>query len=71
MVSYKSHTEEECIEAFQKGEKVWDLDTGNDGEDDVLIGEGEQIIADILNYHELTELPPHWELYQWICDGEE
>ena len=62
-MNYRSHAKEEVIEALKKGEKVWRLDTGNYGEDDVLIGGTmEEALADVLAYHELAELPEDWEI---------
>ena len=62
-MNYRSHMKAEVIEALKKGEKVWRLDTGNYGEDDVLIGGTmEEALADVLSHQELAELPEGWEL---------
>ena len=37
-MNYRSHAKEEVIEALKQDKKVFALDTGNYGEDDVLIG---------------------------------
>jgi len=64
-MNYKSHTKKDLIEAQKKGEKLWSLDTGNDGEDDVLIGEKEDVIQEILYFHDIgTNVPKlTWEGY--------
>ena len=62
-MNYRSHAKEEVIEALKQGKKVFALDTGNYGEDDVLIGGTmEEALADVLAYHELAELPEDWEI---------
>ena len=62
-MNYRSHTKEEIIEALKQGKKAFALDTGNFGEDDVLIGETRNdVLADVLSHHELAELPEGWEL---------
>ena len=60
----KSHSEEEIRAAIARGEKVFALDTGNDGEDDTLIGNKEECLADILRHHEIDELPDRWTLIE-------
>jgi len=45
----------------QIGER-WQLDTGTDGEDDVLLGTREDVEADILHHHDLDEMPSNWTL---------
>ena len=58
----RSHTEEK-IQTRPAGTKVFRLDTGNDGEDDVLLGASrEDVLRDVLYHHEIKELPEHWEL---------
>jgi len=58
----RSHTEEK-IQNRPAGTKVFRLDTGNNGEDDVLLGENrEDVLRDVLSHHEIKELPEHWEL---------
>jgi len=59
---YRSHTEEEVRDAVAKGTQVWALDTGADGEDDVLIGSREEVFQDICSLHDSSEFPPHWTL---------
>lgn len=62
-MNYRSHAKEEVIEALKQGIKVFALDTGNYGEDDVLIGGTmEEALADVLSHHELAELPEGWEI---------
>lgn len=65
-MNYRSHMKAEVIEALKKGEKVWRLDTGTAGEDDVLIGNYDDALADVLSHHELAELPEGWEIIELI-----
>lgn len=59
----RSHSKEEIIEALKKGIPVWELDTGLDGHDDILIGGSyEDTIFDICHHFDLPELPEHWKL---------
>ena len=62
----RSHTYEEIIAAFDRGDMVWALDTGNDGEDDVLLGTLEEVELDLLHHFDLQEMPVHWTLEQLI-----
>ena len=65
----RSHTEEELKEAIRKGFKVFELDTGNFGEDDVLFGyDYNDVLIDILSHHEIDELPEDWELREFRKD---
>lgn len=58
----RSHSKEE-IKNRPAETRVFRLDTGNDGEDDVLIGASrEEVLQDVLRHHELKALPEHWEL---------
>ncbi|MBT9148140.1 MAG: hypothetical protein DDT32_01910 [Syntrophomonadaceae bacterium] len=73
-MALKSHTKAEletyATEAAIKGEPLglWKLDTGNDGDDDVLFGSYQGVVSEILAYHELDELPSHWTLEPWkLC----
>lgn len=62
-MNYRSHTEEEIRDALARGARVWALDTGSDGEDDVLIGSREDVFQDICSFHDgISEMPPHWRL---------
>ncbi|KKN09857.1 hypothetical protein LCGC14_1042280 [marine sediment metagenome] len=61
-MDYKSHTKEEITQALKDGKEVWRLDTGNSGEDDMLIGTHDEVVADILHHHELDTLPEGWTL---------
>jgi hypothetical protein len=60
---YKSHTRQEVMKALQEGKKVYILDTGAAGQDDVLIGTREECVADTLAFFGLDELPEDWKLY--------
>lgn len=59
---FKSHAPEAIAQALEAGLAVYVLDTGNDGEDDTLIGSEEEIRNDILTHHDLDALPAHWTL---------
>jgi len=61
-MNFKSHTRGEVARAIMQGQEVWALDTGNDGNDDVLIGSKQETIDCLLAHHELDELPGHWTL---------
>lgn len=70
MLTLRSHTWEEIEIALAGGQEVWALDTGNDGEDDTLIGSYAEVERDVLHYytvlHDLSTepeaLPAHWTL---------
>ncbi len=70
-MALKSHTKAEletyAAEAAARGEpfELWKLDTGNDGDDDVLFGSYRDVMTEILAYHELDELRSHWTLEPW------
>jgi len=59
-MNYKSHTRGEIRSALAEGKEVYTLDTGSAGEDDVLIGSADEVIADILNHHEIPTMPEGW-----------
>lgn len=63
-MTYKSYTEEEIKEALEAGKQVWELDSGNAGEDDVLIGTKKEVINDLCACLEVEELPEGWDLYK-------
>ena len=53
------------LKKFQKsGMKLWKLETGTLGDDDILAGEKEEVIQDVLNYYEETEWPAEWSLVE-------
>lgn len=61
-MKYRSHTEEEIRNAVAEGAQAWVLDTGSDGEDDVLIGSREDVFQDICALRDINEFPTHWHL---------
>jgi len=65
-MNYKSHTKETVMNAQKNGLEIYELDTGADGNDDMLIAEkgetSQDLLIDILNYYEIPELPDHWSL---------
>lgn len=62
-MDYKSHTYAEIQEAFDAGMDVYFLETGVDGEDDILFGPVDDIVTD-LEYHFERPMRPHWTLTQ-------
>ena len=66
----KSYSKKEIIEKVLAGEDLWRLDTGNDGEDDVLYGEYGAVLDDILYHYDIDELPKHWSLDQVTIEVE-
>jgi hypothetical protein len=60
----RSHSIQAIIEALASGQKVWRLDTGTSGEDDLLIGTRDQVEADICHHFERDDLPEGWELIE-------
>ena len=69
-MNYRNRTEAEVTAALLRGEQVWALDTANCGEDDHLIGEHAEVLADVLHHHELDDLPADWSLDR-VLPGEE
>ena len=57
-----SNTKEEIFKAFLADEPVFELDTANSGNDDVLIGTEEECISDIILHTEFDEMPANWTL---------
>jgi hypothetical protein len=74
-MNFRSHSKEEIKKAISEGKRVFALDTGNAGEDDILIaepGEGrEDVLADVLAHHEMAELPENWTLKEIDYDLED
>lgn len=62
MAGSKTYTREACHEAWEAGKEMYALDTGNDGDDDTLIGSYDACLHDVLSYHEIERLPEHWSL---------
>ena len=44
------------------GKELWKLDTGNTGDDDMLIGSYDEVLSDVLYYHEVDALPFGWSI---------
>jgi hypothetical protein len=65
-MNLRSHSASTILDALADGLPVWMLDTGNDGEDDVLIGDYQDVVADILDHFDLDELPDHWSLERLV-----
>jgi len=43
--------------------KKFKLDTNNSGNDEILEGENyDDVLFDVLNFHEISELPNDWEI---------
>lgn len=64
-MDYKSHTKEEILKAQKKGKTILRLDTDT-GDDDMLIMENTETVADIkgdiMNHHESDHWPEKWSL---------
>lgn len=65
-MNYKSHSKNLIDGALKMGVPVYALNTGTDGEDDVLIGTRLEIIEDLCIHYELIELPAHWTLEEVV-----
>ena len=61
-MGYRSHTEEAIAAALRSGEQVWVLCTAYRDEDDHLIGEYAEVLADVLHHYDMDELPADWSL---------
>ena len=61
-MGYRSHTEEAIAAALRSGEQVWVLCTASRDEDDHLIGEYAEVLADVLHHYDIDELPADWSL---------
>jgi len=61
-MDFKSHSKEGIIKAQKMDKPIWYLETDTSGEDDMLVGTYEDVLADILAYHELDSLLDHWSL---------
>jgi len=51
-MALRSHTSEEILAAFRRGEKIFVLDSGTHGGDDVLIGSREECLQDVIDNEE-------------------
>lgn len=60
-MNYRSHTQKEIEAAQKEGKEIYYLSTES-GDDDVLIGSYNECLQDVLNYHEIEELPDNWNL---------
>lgn len=71
-LTLKSHTKQEILAAFHTGVPVYGLDTGSDGRNDTLVGTYDEVVAELLDYHELDRLPHHWTLTRvtWLSGAE-
>jgi len=58
----KSHTPAALVAALNQGGSIWELDTNDDGEDDILIGSAEEVLADVFHHFEIDALPERWAL---------
>jgi hypothetical protein len=66
MAGFRSFSVAACQTAQAQGRTLYALDTGNAGEDDVLILDPdetlEDLVAQILSHHELDQWPSDWSL---------
>jgi len=59
----RSHTIPQLWTALGEGYRLYNLDTGTDGADDVLYGlDLTEIAHDVILHHDLDELPDHWRI---------
>ena len=58
----KSYTRKQLKKLQRSGRKLWKLETGTLGDDDILEGEKEEVIQDVLNYYEESKWPAEWSL---------
>lgn len=61
-MNMKSHTREQIIDTLERNIPVYELDTADHGEDDVLIGDFQECLRDVLYYFGLECLPEDWNL---------
>jgi hypothetical protein len=65
-MNFRSHSKEEIKKAISEGKKLFSLDTGNAGYDDILIADTNEtrqdVLEDVLAHHEVSELPEGWTL---------
>lgn len=70
-MALKSHSVEE-IKKMVKEEpelKIYDLETGTSGNDDVLVGvDYDDVLTDVLAFHEIDELPEGWEIREMTME---
>ena len=62
-MNYRSHDKHDIHRAILNGQPVYVLDTGSDGEDDVLIGNLADVTFDLCHHFEVSNLPDNWLLY--------
>lgn len=65
---FVSHTRSEILLTLAQGKSVWALDTGNDGDDDVLIGTEEECRQDVMTWHTAKNWPESWTLSPVTAD---
>jgi hypothetical protein len=61
-LDFRSHHSGVILEALLKGEGVWFLDADDTDINDTLIGTQEEVERDVLDHHELAEIPEGWSL---------
>lgn len=61
-MKFRSHMPRTLYVAALKGKQIWALDTGEQGEDDTLIGTEAEVINDILHHHDLDHFPDTWSI---------
>jgi len=61
-MNFRSHSRAEVAAALAEGKEAWMLDTGSQGDDDVLIGDKGEVTRDLLDYFDVPSLPEGWSL---------
>ena len=59
--AHKSHSKDQIREAFLRGLRITLLETDT-GDDDVLIGDVDECMDDVMYYHSLEDFPTGWSL---------
>ena len=64
-MTFRSHSRKEIEQAIHEGQRIWKLDTGTSGNDDILIGGTYQEVEfDVLSFYEKEDLGD-WELLDY------
>ena len=61
-MNFRSHSKKEIQKAQNEGKEIFELDTDNFGEDDVLIGSHTDCVEDVITHYGFQAFPTNWEL---------